>query len=116
MSEQFPRPEPDVAQAQTELRAVADHLRGANHLSPADQQKLADLLVELSGALGPPSAEMIHVAQSATQLAQHLHQEEKGPPAAALEQLQRALARVGANAPVTVIARRLIDALADIGI
>jgi hypothetical protein len=116
-----PRRQPGVAKLQAELREAAQSLRAAEHLEPADQRSLADLLEELSQAINTaaaPSAEMLHVGQSAAQLAQHLHQhEEKKLLVAAKENLQRAMARAEAAAPQVVqLAGKLIDALANMGI
>jgi hypothetical protein len=121
MSEQVPTPPPDVAKVQADLQDVIQRMRTARHLDPSLQQRLADLLEELRKAIQAtpePSAELLHVAQSAAQLAQHLHRQEKhGMLASAKAQLQRTIAHAEVEAPrVTDLARRLIDALANIGI
>jgi len=111
---------PDAAQLQTELHEVAGRLRQSQHLTPAQQEELADLLDELSGALRatqPLSPEMLHVAQTAAHLAQHLHNQDGGLLSSLRERLEQTALQVETQAPLLVgITRRLIDALANIGI
>lgn len=110
----------DSVQVQRELQEVAGLLRQSRHLAPSVQQEVANLLEELSRAVGTmavPSAEMLHVARNAALLAQHLHEPEPGRLESLYGRMDEALLRAEAKAPLVVgIARRLIDAAADIGI
>jgi len=110
----------DSAQVQRELQEVAGLLRQSRHLLPSLQQEVADLLEELSravGTIGVPSAEMLHVARNAALLALHLHQPEPRKLGSLYERLEEAVVRAEAKSPLVVgIARRLIDAVADLGI
>src|SRR5436190_687617 len=113
MSEQVPTPPLDVAKVKAELQEVAQRMKNARHLDPAIKQRLMDLLKELEKAIHDtptPSPELIQVAQSAAQLAKHLHeQEEEGILAAAKDRLQGAIVLAEVEAPlVTNLARRLI--------
>jgi hypothetical protein len=120
MAEQPPTdPPPD--QVRDRLRELARLLRKARHLDPDAKQELADLVDELGGALHPEafsSAETAHLADSAAHLAQALSRPgDTGLLDAARERLEKAVARAEAKAPVaTGVARRLIDALANLGI
>jgi len=102
------------------LLELARCLRGVHHLEPEVRAELADLLGELAGALDQPapSAQSDHLAQSAAHLVRALQgQHEAGPIVAARRRLEDAAARAEAKAPVaTGIVRRLIAALADLGI
>ena len=121
MSEQ---PEVDVQARQqilARLHEVAQLVRETRHLDLEGQQAVADLVDELSKAIGPeasPSTDMAHLADSVAHLAQVLHQRhEKGVVAAARERLEQAAVRVETEAPLaTGLARRFLDALADWGI
>jgi hypothetical protein len=85
------------------------------------QNALAELLDELSATIqasnGPP-AEVAHLAETATQLAQTLHhQHDQGLVAKARERLGAAALRAETLAPNAVaLARGVVDALAGIGI
>ncbi len=109
------------SQVQAKLHELAEVLREADHLEPEAQNALADLVDELSKALTPAaiaSSETAHLANSAANLAQVLHQE-RNPTllSAAKQRLEQAALRAEAKAPVaTGIARRLLDVLADLGI
>src|SRR5207247_2223983 len=114
-----PPPAPEAARAN--LQMLARLLRDARHLGPEAQRELAELVEELSAALGPdtaPTAETEHLAASAAHLAETLHhQRDAGLLAAARDRLQDAALRAETEAPVaTGIALRLIDALANLGI
>ena len=103
------------------LHELASELREAEHLEPEAQAALADLVDELSKALAPSfshTAETAHLARSAAQLAQALHQEHNPSLlTAAKQKFQTAAVRAEAEAPLaTGIARRILDALADFGI
>src|SRR5436190_21671732 len=103
MAEQVPTPPPDITKVQAELQEVAKLMRTARHLDPSIKRRLADLLEELGKAINAadsPSPEMLHVAQSAAQLAQNLQQQEgKGMLAAARDQLQQTIAHAEVEAP-----------------
>lgn len=120
MNETTPGRPIDAAQVQAELHEVAERVRQARHLARPAQQRLADLLDEVTGAvsLAAPSAEMLHIAQTAKSLAAQLHESQHVPlAAAAREQLRRTVARLEVQAPVAAdFARRLLDALTDLGI
>jgi hypothetical protein len=105
---------------QADLHEVAQLLRQADHLDRQVQERLADLLDELKGAVSAtsfPSPELLHVAQDATQIAHRLQRQEQGSGAPARERLQRSLARVEMQAPTAAdFARRLLETLANLGI
>ncbi len=122
MADETPMNQPDAAKVRTDLHEVARLLRTTSHLDAHVQQELANLLDELSQAIQANTAapdEMLHLAQSATQLARELHQPQE---AAKLEpakaRLQQALARVESALPGAVadLARRFIDTLTNLGI
>jgi hypothetical protein len=120
MQEQ-PSSSPDAAaRIRANLRESARLLREAHHIEPDAQRTLADLVEELSEALDPacaPSTHEAHLAESSTHLVRALHQRHEGLIASARQRLAAAAARAEADAPVaTGIARRLINALSDLGI
>jgi hypothetical protein len=120
MAEQPPNLQ-TTAQVQAKLHQLADVLREAGHLEPEAQEALANLVDELSKALTPAaltSTETAHLATSAAGLAQSLNQQASPTLlSAAKRRLEEAALRAEAQAPVaTGIARRLLDALADLGI
>ena len=102
------------------LLEVARLLRKADHLEPEAQSELADLVDELAGALDPaaPGEQAAHLAESSAHLARALHdQHHPGLIEAARRRLEDAAARAEVHAPVaTGVARRLIEALARLGI
>jgi hypothetical protein len=103
------------------LQELARRLRDADHLEPEAQQSLADLVTELSQTLHPEalsSAETAHLADSAAQLARALEQGRDPSVVRGLKhRLEAAVVAAEARAPVVVgVVRRLIDALASIGI
>lgn len=112
---------PDAAQIKSQLHELASALREARHLDPETQQTIADLLDELSEELdqtAAPSEHATHLADTAAQVAQALHQQDHhGILTGAKERLEEAAARAGAEAPVvTGIVQRFLDALASMGI
>ena len=120
MPEQSSSPQ-DGAQVQANLHELAEVLREAHHLEPEAQEALANLVDELGKALTPAalaSSETAHLASTAAGLARTLHQEASPSLlSAAKRRLEQAALRAEAQAPVaTGIARRLLDALADLGI
>jgi hypothetical protein len=103
------------------LQELAGRLREADHLDPEAQQYLADLVAELGQTLHPEvlsSGETAHLAESAAQLARALQQgRDPSVLRKAKQRLEAAVVGAEARAPVVVgVVRRLIDALANIGI
>jgi hypothetical protein len=105
--------------ARQRLEQLAGLLRQAPHLDAETQRHLADLLEELGKALGDrPAKETTQLAESAAQVAHALHQ--PGQPTrvkSAMQRLEESVTRAEAEAPLaTGIVRRLLEALADLGI
>jgi Domain of unknown function (DUF4404) len=121
MSDQS-EPNAGSAQAvQTRIHEVAKMLRNSRSLSPEVQAALAELLDELSATLKEskaPPTEVTHLAESAAHLAQALHdRHDEGLVAKAGERLRLAMLNAEEHAPTAVgLARRVVDALASIGI
>jgi hypothetical protein len=119
---EYPPPTPESATSvQARLHEVARLLRGVDHLGPNAQQALAELTDELaravdSGAL--PPAEVAHITESTALLLEALRQRQDRPfLAGARDRLERTLIGVETRAPLASgLARRLLDALADVGI
>ncbi len=110
----------DLDRLREDLREAARLLRETDHVEPDAQRALAGLVAELTAALEPdaPPDEIRHLADSSAQLVEALHRGHgHGPLAAARDRLVAAAARAEAQAPVaTDLARRLVDALAALGI
>ncbi len=71
-----PSGKPTLQEVQARLQEVARALRGPGSLKPEVHLALAELLDELSATLKAPNApppEVAHLAESATHLAQSLH-------------------------------------------
>src|SRR5262245_52500872 len=112
---------PSVSDVQGRLREVAQLLRQSSSLDTASQRALAELVDELSRSLqsgNVPPAEVAHLADSTAHLAESLHhQHDTGLLGKARERLEGAVAQAEARVPVAVgLARRVLDALANIGI
>ena len=112
------QPPPD---ALASLQTVARLLRGAQHLGPEAQRALADLVEELSQALASESLsaqEKAHLAQTTENLARAVHeQHDQGLLSDARDRLEQAVVGIETRAPVaTGVVRRLVDALANLGI
>ncbi len=112
---------PSVPQIQARLRELARKLRQSSSVDAETQSALAELMDELSAALGGatvPPAEVAHLADSTAHLADALHhQHDRGVLESARDRLQEAVIRAEAESPVAVgLARRLLDALANLGI
>jgi hypothetical protein len=109
-----------ISEVQASLHVIARVLRTAPQLGPEARLALAELLEELAQNLGPAvaPAEVAHLTDSATHLLQALQQPHKpGLLTAARERLDEAIAGAEVRAPVlTGVIRRLLDALAQIGI
>jgi hypothetical protein len=101
------------------LQVLAGLLRTATHLEPDEQRELADLLDELARVVAnSPAPEAAHLAESAAHMAGALQQQkESGLLRTARHRLEEATVRAEAKAPLaTGIVRRLLAALADLGI
>jgi hypothetical protein len=112
---------PSAGSVQVSLRELVTLMREGHRLDPAAQKQLADLVAELSGLVGRsevPSAEIAHLVDSTTHLARSLRQPHSpGVLAAARDRLRDATARAEAQAPgTTLLARQLIETLANLGI
>jgi hypothetical protein len=117
----MPEQTPPTASLEASIHELARVVREGRHLDPDAQQALADLVDELTNTLqntALPAEETARLAESAAHLAQALHQRhEPTMLQQARDRLQQAVARAEVEAPVaTGIARRLLDALANIGI
>jgi hypothetical protein len=103
------------------LHEIARLLREADHLGPETKQAVAELADELANTLrsaAPSAAEAAHLADSAAHLIEALHRkEDKGVLASARDRLEQAILGAEAQTPFLAgIARRLLDALASLGI
>jgi hypothetical protein len=103
------------------LHELAELLRKTPHLGPEMQAELADLMDELSGTVDPatlPDAARKHVTESAAHLVDVLHRRaDESRLSAARKRLEETAVRVEAEAPVVSgVLRRLIDALANLGV
>lgn len=120
MAEEQPSEIPDRQALRSHLQELARLLRDTPHLEPEAQQELADLVAELSQALAGSlsSAEADHLGQTAIHMVRALHeQRDSDYLSAARDRLRNAAVRAELQAPVaTGIVRRIIDALANLGI
>jgi hypothetical protein len=112
---------PPLSEVQARLHDVTRLLRGSTSLDPETRDVLAELLDELTAALkssNAPPAEVAQLAASAAHLAETLHhQRDQGLLAKARDRFGVAVLQAEARAPVAAgLARRLLDALANIGI
>jgi len=112
---------PSVQEVAARLRDVASEMRKSRSLDAHSQRVLAELVDELSKALAEPNvppAEVARLAESTAQLAESLHRRhDRGLLERARDSLEGAVIDAEAHAPVAVgLARRLLDALASIGI
>ena len=103
------------------MHEIARLLREVHHLGPEAQRELAELADELGNALGSSavaSTESAHLADSTAHLVESLRRKEEGERlTSARERLEQAIIGAGARTPFLAgIARRLLNALADIGI
>jgi hypothetical protein len=110
-----------VMDVQGRLHEVARLLRESGSLDAASQRALAELVDELSRSLqagNVPPTEVAHLADSTAHLAEALHhQHDTGIVGKARERLEGAVVQAEAHAPLAVgLARRVLDALANIGI
>ncbi len=120
MAEEQPAVSPDRQALRSHLQELADLLRDAPHLEPEAQQELADLVAELSQALAGnlSSAEADHLAQNTLHMVQALHEQRDAHYLSATrDRLRDAAVHAELQAPVAAgIVRRIIDALANLGI
>jgi hypothetical protein len=121
MSEIPPSDTPAVPEIQVRLQEVARLLRQTGSIDAESKRVLAELVDELSKALTTatvPPAEVTQLAESTVHLAEALHhQQQREVPISVRERLQRAVVNAEAHSPLLVgLARRVLDALADIGI
>jgi hypothetical protein len=111
---------PAVSEIQARLRAVAGMLRESPTIDPASQRILAELVDELSAALqtaSVPVGEVANIAESTAHLADSLHQQhDQGVLVNARDRLETALLNAESRSTIVGLARRLLDALANIGI
>jgi hypothetical protein len=103
------------------LHEIARLLRQADHVSPDQKQAVANLADELANALRsapPSSAEVAHLADSAAHLIESLHRREnRGVLVSARDRLEQAILSTEARTPFLAgLARRLVEALASLGI
>jgi len=106
---------------QPSLHAVAEILRDPHPLNHEVRKALAEFVDELGTALAGssvPPAEVTHLADSAAHLVKMVHrQDAPGMLAAARDRLEAAILATESKAPLAAgLARRLLDALANIGI
>jgi hypothetical protein len=121
MTEPSPFTLPVSAEVHTNLRATARLLREPHRLSPEARQALAEVVGELEHALEAgtvPPEEMAHLRDSTAHLVEALRQQhDMGLFASARNRLSESIVAAEAQAPFTVgFTRRLLDALANIGI
>jgi hypothetical protein len=114
-------PEPSVNSAvQASLQAVARLLREPHPLSAEAQDALAGYIDELSALLANPQAPpeaVRHLADSTAHLVEAVHHRDEGLITLARARLQQAILGAEAQAPVAAgVARRVLEALANIGI
>jgi hypothetical protein len=113
-------PRGDTA-VRAKLHELAQVLRQADHLGPEAQQSLADLVDELTNALSTaslPAGDSAHLAESAGQLARAVQEKhDTSLLTAARDRLEHAALQAEASAPLPAgILRRILDALANLGI
>jgi len=112
---------PVTTEVEASLHAIARVLREAPPLGPQAQRALAALVDELGNALHSaevPAAEVRHLADSTATLVSALqHRHDVSRLARARDRLEEAILGIEGKAPVTAgLARRVLDALANIGI
>jgi hypothetical protein len=106
---------------QASLHTIAEVLRDPHPLNAEARQALAELMDELGALLAAPSVPqqaLAHLAQSTAHLVQAVHgRADEGRLATARGRLEQAILGVESQAPLAAgIARRVLDALANIGI
>ena len=114
-------PAPSLSEIQSRLHQVAGLLHGSSTIDEESRRVLAELVDELSSLLQQttvPAGEVTRLADSTTHLADALHhQQDVGILEKARERLEGTVLDAETHAPIAVgLARRLLDALANIGI
>jgi hypothetical protein len=112
---------PAVAEVRTRLHDTAGLVRDSANLDPEVRTALSELLDELGRALESPEAppaEVARLAQDAAHLADALHHgHDSGLLESARQRLEGLMLQAESRAPNAVgVTRRLIDALANLGI
>ena len=121
MAEQPSTGAPAASEVQNSLHAIAQILREPHPLSHEAREALAALVDELGTVLAAapvPPTEVAHLAGSVAHLVQAVHQQATpGFLASARARLDGAIVAAESKAPLAAgVARRLLDALANIGI
>ncbi len=121
MPESMPGASSSRSSVSDRLHEIARLLRETKHLSPEVQQELAQLADELSGTLGATgvsSAEEAHLADSTAHLIESLNRKEPGGTlAAARDRVEQSVLAAEAQSPFLAgVARRVLDALGNVGI
>jgi len=114
-------PEQLPSGVQASLHTIAEILRDPRPLSHEVRDVLADLVDELGRMLTQatvPPAEVAHLAETTALLARAVHrQEAPGLLATARDRVEAAMLAAQSQSPLMAgLARRLLDALANIGI
>jgi hypothetical protein len=114
-------PTPSVAAVRARLDAAARLLGESAAVDPEVRRAFSELMDELSQALDAPDtppAEVARLADGAAHLAEAIHhQHDQGLLTQARERLERLMFNAEARAPTAVgLTKRLIDALANLGI
>jgi hypothetical protein len=123
MPEQPPSGAPVPSGIRGSLHAIAQVLREVHPLSREAQQALAGLIDDLGNSLAlavapVPPEELTRLAASTAHLVRLVHRRaEPGLLASARDRLEQAILSAEAQAPLSSgLARRFLDALANIGI
>ena len=121
MPENLAAASPAVLEIRARLQKIAQMLRKGGSLDAGSQRALAELVDEMTRILETeklPDAELAHLTQTTARMEEAIrHQRDLGIVGTVREGLQRAVANAEANAPIAVgLARKLLDALANIGI
>jgi hypothetical protein len=121
MSEQPREGLPVASEVEASLHTIAQVLRAAQPVGPEARRALADLVDELGNVLHTAAvapSDVRHLADSTTHLIQALHhRQDAGRLARARDRLEQAILSIESQAPVAAgLARRVLDALANLGI
>jgi hypothetical protein len=121
MTEQLQPGNSSRAEIQARLHEVARLLQTSDSLNAESRQALAELVDSLGDSLNKtdiPAGEIEHLAESTAHLAESLHhQHDQTILSRARERLEEAVVKTEARSPfISGVARRLLDALANLGI
>src|SRR5437016_5301963 len=121
MSDDAPLPLAGSGNVRASLQTMADALGESTQFDSETKAALAELIAALDHAAqsgAASSEEVAHLTDSVAHLLQALHEREESPPLVAAEKrLERAIQFAELKAPFLAgIARRFLDALADLGI